>query len=201
MINVASSISSIVANGPPPSAPELSSTAPTISGSICTPPGMATSVRGGVFHDNVSKLLQLPQMGVHSAWILWQLSQIHCGPRDTVNARANQPLTTVSDAPSPRSIAAIKVTERAVGSFSTRSPNARRAAGKSSSAICSSDFSILVSGWSGCDLVSAAKRLIRSAGFSSGAIAAKAAARSGWGCTLHALASRRAALRGLFFSI
>ena len=36
---------------------------------------------------------------------------------------------------------------------------------------------------------------------SSGAIAAKAAARSGWGCTLHALASRRAALRGLFFSI
>ena len=83
---------------------------------------------------------QWVQTGTQSAWTVLQLSQIQAGPRGAVSARASQPRTTRSEAPSPRSIAAMIDSTRASGSFSGRSPMARRAPGKSSAARCSSAF-------------------------------------------------------------
>mmetsp|Transcript_5677 Transcript_5677/g.9222 ORF Transcript_5677/g.9222 Transcript_5677/m.9222 type:complete len:226 (-) Transcript_5677:751-1428(-) len=91
------------------------------------------------------------------------------------------------------------VSERCVASVSTKSPSARRASGKSSAAIYNSAISILLSAWPVVFLISALKRLIRASGVSSGAISAKAAARSGCGCASQAFLIRRVALRGLPF--
>ena len=93
---------------------------------------------GASFQLRVSSASHDEQTGTQSEWMVLHLSQTHWGPRGADNALVNQPRTTSSELPSPRSIAAIIVRARASGSLSTISPNARRASGKSSAARFSS---------------------------------------------------------------
>ena len=155
------------------------SAVPTISGTTSTPAMLVIDPLGGVFQDSVSRASQLVQTGSHRSWMCWQRSQTHCGPRGADSDFASHPLTSASDPPASRSIAAMMARARASGSDRATLPMAARAAEKSPAAMLSSASISFVSRWPGWILSILRSRLIRRAGDSPGSISAIAEAMSG----------------------